>query len=390
MKKKFQRGNVLLISSSHFIHDVYTAFLAPMLPLIIAKLGISLSMAGLLDVVRKIPSLFNPFIGILADKVSLRFLVIFMPAVTAVTMSLLGIAPSYLVLLILLFVTGISTALYHVPAPVMVKQMAGDETGRGMSRFMLGGELARTAGPLIITSVIALGGLESSWKMMPLGIAATVILFFKLRKIEFTQPQRKADSLSRGKTFRKLLPFFITISGISLFRAMIKLSLTLYLPTYLTGKGNAVWIAGISLSVLQLSGAAGTYFAGTLSDKFGRKRMLLLVSLVNPVLMWLFISSNSIFTFPLLLLSGFFLFASGPVMLAMVQDTDTEHPAFVNGIYMTVNFGISSLIVLLIGVLGDTWGLEITYKICALVSFGAVPFVWMIKKKDNFPKLSHF
>jgi FSR family fosmidomycin resistance protein-like MFS transporter len=67
-------------------------------------------------------------------------------------------------------------------------------------------------------------------------------------------------------------------------------------------------------------------------------------------------------------------------MLAMVQDTDTEHPAFVNGIYMTVNFGISSLIVLLIGGLGDTWGLDVTYKVCAIAALGAVPFVMALKK----------
>ena len=60
MKKTFQTGKVITVSFGHLVHDTYSAFLAPMLPLLIAKLGISLSMAGLLDVTRKIPSLFTP------------------------------------------------------------------------------------------------------------------------------------------------------------------------------------------------------------------------------------------------------------------------------------------------------------------------------------------
>ena len=77
MDKKFQTGNVLTISFGHLMHDTYTAFLAPLLPLLISKLGLSLSMAGLLDVIRKIPSLFNPFIGLLADKICVKYIVIY-------------------------------------------------------------------------------------------------------------------------------------------------------------------------------------------------------------------------------------------------------------------------------------------------------------------------
>jgi FSR family fosmidomycin resistance protein-like MFS transporter len=42
----FEIGQVLTIVSGHFIHDVYTAFVAPLLPLIIEKLFISLTLAG--------------------------------------------------------------------------------------------------------------------------------------------------------------------------------------------------------------------------------------------------------------------------------------------------------------------------------------------------------
>src|SRR6056297_2955543 len=154
MKKKFQLGNIITISSAHLIHDVHSAFLAPILPLLIQKLGISLSLAGLLDVIRKLPSLLNPLIGIIADKVCVRYFIIVAPFITGTVMSLLGLAPTYAVLVIMLLVAGISSTLFHVPAPVMVKNIAGKRTGKGMSFYMLGGELARTLGPLIITTAV--------------------------------------------------------------------------------------------------------------------------------------------------------------------------------------------------------------------------------------------
>ncbi len=93
-KKKFQFGSVIIVSFAHLSHDVYSAFLAPILPLLISKLGISLSMAGLLDVVRKLPSLFNPLIGLMADRICVRYFIILAPAVTGISMSLLGMVPS--------------------------------------------------------------------------------------------------------------------------------------------------------------------------------------------------------------------------------------------------------------------------------------------------------
>ncbi|MCB9503725.1 MAG: MFS transporter [Deferribacteres bacterium] len=105
-------------------------------------------------------SLFNPFIGLLADKMCVKYIVIWTPGFTALFMSLVGLSPSYLILFILLFVSGISSTLFHVPAPVMIKHLSAEKTGAGMSYFMFGGELARTLGPLIITAAMSLWG----WK----------------------------------------------------------------------------------------------------------------------------------------------------------------------------------------------------------------------------------
>jgi len=220
----FEKGRVLTISAVHFVHDCYTAFLAPALPLIIEKLGMSYGMTGLLAVIQRIPSLFNPIIGIVAERPVMRYMVIFSPALTAVFMSLIGIAPGYTFLAILLFFSGISSTLWHIPTPVIVKQVSGSRVGKGMSYYMGGGELARTAGPMVILGVISWWGLEGMWRMMPLGIIASLVLWIQFRKARFIPPSspRKHQEGSYWKIFLRFSTAFVLTGGFTFFQAGMK------------------------------------------------------------------------------------------------------------------------------------------------------------------------
>jgi len=381
-QKKFQPGNVLTISIAHLVHDIYSSFLAPILPLLIEKLSLNLKYAGFLAVIQRLPSSLNPFIGIIADKIRMRYLIIITPSITTVTMSLLGIAPHYTILVVLSFVMGLSSAFFHVPAPVMIKRVAGNRTGKGMSFFMLGGEIARTIGPLIIIGAVSLWGLEGTYRLIPFGVLASFLLYLRIGKINISMDfEKQKKVIGLRQTFIPLLPVFFTIAGFTFFRAYMKSALTIFLPTYLIAKGETLWMAGIFLAILQAAGALGTVISGTISDRIGRKNTLIIVSVVSPFLMWLFISLEGIFVIPILILMGFFLISSQPVLMAFVQDIDSEHPAFLNGIYMSINFLINSLALIVTGALADWIGLEITYKIAAILSLFAIPFALRIKIK---------
>lgn len=73
---KQQKNLITTISVAHLVQDTYSAFLAPILPLLIEKLGMSLVMSAFLDIARKIPSLLNPFFGLLAERSDARYFVI--------------------------------------------------------------------------------------------------------------------------------------------------------------------------------------------------------------------------------------------------------------------------------------------------------------------------
>jgi len=384
---KFNTVKVASVSFAHHIHDIYTSFLAPVLPLLMEKFGITYTLAGLLNVIQRIPSLLNPFVGMVADKISVRYFIIFTPALTAIAMSLIGIAPTYIFAAILLLVSGVSSTLFHVPAPVMIKHVSGNKIGKGMSFYMVGGELARTIGPVTILGAISLWGFEGTYKLIPLGIVASGILFFKFKDVkikqDFSGKEMKNPVETYKSTLRRFLPVLITTTSIVLFRGGMKSALTLYLPTYIKEAGNTLWFAGISLSVLQLAGAAGTLLSGTISDKIGRKNLFIISAIGAPILMFLFMISSGIATIPLLILLGIFIFAPGPVMLAAVHDKETQNGAFINGVYMGMNFLINSLNVLAIGWLGDIIGLENTFKISIAWGLIVIPFVFRFKETNK-------
>jgi len=376
--KKFQFSRVFDISMGHFLHDVYSSFLNPLLPLFIDRFGLSYLLATSLSLYGRIPSLFNPFIGLLADKVRIRYFVILMPAVTAISMSLLGLSQNYWQLSILLFIMGWAAAFFHVPAPVLIRRVAGNQSGLGMSFYMVGGELARTVGPLFITSAVSWWGLEGSWRVMPVGILASIILFFRLRdlkKVDFKPKPKGGNAWDELIKNRKL---FIALTGYTFSRGMVRGVFITLLTTYVVFKGGDIWDGTYALMVIQFAGAVGTFLAGGLSDRIGRKKALMLIAVISPFLLLLFNYTEGYFNTIVLALIGLFIFGSNPILLALVQDIKSERPSFNNGVFMTISFAFGAIAALVVGGLADKTSLSAVYQFAPLFAAIAIPFTLMI------------
>lgn len=379
---RFQHGKIATISFGHFTHDVYTAFLSTMLPKIIQHLGISHGLAGILFFVQRLPNAFNFLIGIWATRIKSRYFVIISPAITGLGMSFLGMAPGYISLLLILLTVGISNTFFHVPSPVMIRKIAGDRVGLGMSYFMVGGELARTTGPLVIAAAVSTYGLEGTYRLAPFGILASVLLFVKLKDVDIQKeiPENRSNR-DFVNTFKTHARFFGMIIGFALFRALIKTALTNFLPTYMNPDGSeSIWVGGILLAIMQIAGVAGTFLTGAMSDKLDKRKLMIVLAILTPIVMFLF-TTNEIkwLNYPLLIILGFLVFAPGPVLLSVVQQRQSEHPEFINGVYMTINFLSASLAVLFIGFLSDLINMHNTYMVAATFGIGAIPFAWRIK-----------
>ena len=365
-EQPFETSQVITIISGHFVHDTFTAFVAPLLPLVIEKLSLTLTLAGALTAFMQLPAILNPFIGYLADKISLRYFVIFAPAATATLIGVMGLAPNYATLAFLFVLIGISVAAFHSPSPAMIARVSGSRVGFGMSLFMAAGELGRTVGPLVAVSGVAVWGLEGLYRLIVIGWASSGILLWRFRSISSGQYHRKSTSLKAA--LPKLRTFFLPISFIVLTRAFLTVSVTTYLPTFLNFEGTSIALAGISLSVLEAAGVVGALLSGTISDRFGRKPILMSAFVLSSIFMFVFLQVDGWLVMPVLVLLGFFSLSPQPVLLAMVQDQLPDHRATANGLYMSISFLLRSLVLVLVGMAGDAWGLRTTFTLSAVIS----------------------
>jgi FSR family fosmidomycin resistance protein-like MFS transporter len=377
--RAFHTGQILGLSISHFIHDVYSSFLAPLLPLLIEKLSMSLTQAGFLSTIMQIPALLNPYIGVLADRISVRYFIILAPAMTAVPMSLIGVAPSYAILLILLLITGISVSVFHVPSPVMIARLSGSKKGRGMSFFMTGGELARTVGPLVAVGAVSVFGLEGLYPIMVFGLMASVWLYFNFREVSVAADRH--CKLSVMESWRDIQYILLPLTAILLARGFMHASMAAFLPTFIQMETGNLWLAGTALTAFEATGVAGVLVAGSMSDRFGRRRILLISLLGAPISLFLFTLTGGWIRFITLLLIGFTLLSTTPVMLALVQEHAKNSPAAANGLFMMVSFMARSAIVVIVGFIADIIGLRAAFILSAFMGLLGIPFIFKLPRK---------
>lgn len=379
----FQPGKVLVFTFGHFTHDIFTSFLSPLLPLLIQKMGLSLTLAGTLAAFQQLPSLANPLFGILADKGKLCWLIILAPAISALCMSLIGLAPGFEIIALLLLFSGLTIAIWHTSTPAIAAKVSGRFVGRGMSIFMLGGSLAYTVGPLLAVAAVSWWGLEGIWRLFPLGICASALLYWQTRQLGGFESTAQKDGVAWSASWHVLKRIMLPMSGILITQGFMLAALTTYLPTYLTLQGASLWMAGGSLSILEGAATVGALATGTLSDRLGRRMVLFVAMLFGPLLMMGFLVAPGWLFAPALMAVGFFAESTSPVVMALVNDYSRDYPATANGLYFMINFITRSVIVILVGAACDHFGLQSTFWGCAFIGLLSIPFVWMLPGKDR-------
>ena len=382
---RFQTEPVVTLATAHGMHDTYFSFLPTMLPVLIEKFGLSNAEAGALAIFYQWPALIQPFVGYLADRANLRALVIVAPALSAAMVTLVGAVPGYGMVAFLLFIAGLSNSGFHAIVPAMIAHYSGRKVGRGMSIFMVGGELGFALGPLMVVPVIQAWGMQSLPLLMPLGLLASTFLFFRLRSAStWRMPVNPAASgLSLRAGFAAMRPVMLPLVGMFFINSFLYVHLSTYLTTFLTGEGSSLMLAGVSFSLFQLAGTLGTLVSGWMGDTFGRRAVLLFSGIATPLFVMLFLFAGGWWQIPALAGAGFASYCTAPTLMAMVQENFPTQRAMANGMYMMINFLVRSIVIILVGALADVFSLRLIFIASAFGAFLALPFIFMLPQPGS-------
>jgi FSR family fosmidomycin resistance protein-like MFS transporter len=209
------------------------------------------------------------------------------------------------------------------------------------------------------------------------GLIFSFLLFLRLRDEQF-RPGPEHPPLEWRKALKGMRAVMLPVAGLIFVRSFMMAALTVYLPTFLTEEGANLWLAGASLSILQGAGVAGAFLGGSLSDRLGRRVVLLASTLLVPLLMLVFLGWGGWIRFPLLIFLGFSLISMTPVIMALVQEQFPENRALANGLYMCLSFVIRSVVIILVGLLGDSLGLRRAFFIGALIMLSGIPLIILL------------
>lgn len=385
---------ILLMAATHFAVDGYSNIYAPLLPLLIPRLDLSLAAAGTLTMCFQIAASVSQLgFGHVADRWRPRALLLVGPVVCVTVLSTVGLASSAVVLGIVLVLGGLGGAAFHPPAAALVHRLAGDRQGFAMALHITGGSIGFSLGPLLFAPLIERMGLEWSPIVAVPGLAW---IWFCLTRVPVL-PETHVSAREGG--FRALRPYARNLAllyFIVVLRTLASLSFATFVPVMLTRRGASVSGAAGAISLYLFASSIGGFTGGPLADRFGAKRVIAL-SLVAAVPFLVAAPLLHGWAFLLVLAAGgFFLQSTLPVNVTFGQQLAPVSAATVSSLMMGFAWGTGGLAVPLVGMLADRVSIAPALMIMGLVPLAAaacaapLPPLGANPRTDRMPEATPF
>jgi FSR family fosmidomycin resistance protein-like MFS transporter len=382
-------ADVWLITLGHVFTHWYPGTFYLLLPLIGNELGLSYAQIGsILTAQFAFGALSNIPGGLLVDSVGRKGLLMGVSLFwIGIPYLLMGFSNAYWLLLACAALVGMGNNLWHPTAIPLLGNRYPDRRGLVMSLHSMGGNLGDAVAPLVAGALLAF----FSWRgvvimnVLPGMLMALVLLVYYARPQpgdELAPAQRAATSMTDMLRMVRTLLGNRTVTLLSVssaFRTMTQTALLTFLPVYLANQMgySAFWI-GACMFALQAAGFAAAPIAGHLSDKMGRRQIIMSSMLMTAVvLLFMALAGRSAAFVFFIALLGFFLFAIRAVMQAWLLDAT---PREMGGTSIGILFGTQAVGAaigpLIGGLIADRYGLLATFYFLAFTVVVANVFVF--------------
>lgn len=326
-------------------------------------------------------SVIQPVFGIISDRFRTGWFVPVGVLWTAVTMGLVGWSPNYATAVFLVGLAGLGTAAFHPRAMMAVYLVSGAKRGFGAAIFSTGGNLGFALGP-VIGSLLVLGvGLHATVSLIPVGLLLfLVILLYPGDFLRRENPKKSPTHLAAGASPAGI-PWagLIALCLIVTLRSWVYMSSITYLPLLFQSRGVQLASGSLILTVFLASGAIAGLYGGHLSDRAGRKIVIIGSSLLFPVLAAAMLMVHGNWLWVLAAASGAALLASFSVTIVMAQELLPDNLGLASGLILGLGFGTGGLGTAFSGFLADHIGLYQTFWVLALAPLLSIILVGFIR-----------
>jgi sugar phosphate permease len=370
--------DVWLIATGHVFTHWYPATFYLLLPLIGSELNLSYAQIGSILTCQFVAgAVFNVPGGILVDSVPRKGLLMAISlAWVGIPYLLMGFTDAYWLLLTCAGLIGVGNNLWHPTAIPLLGNLYPARRGLVISFHGMAGNVGDAVAPLAAGALLTL----LSWRGVVVVNVLPGLVMALLLLVYFGRPQPGEDRSAQhsataaaatvlrgfGALLRNRTVTMLSIG--SAFRAITQTSLLAFLPIFLSRELGypAVWI-GACMFALQACGFAAAPIAGHLSDRMGRRQVIVSsLAMTAVVLVFMAIAGRSAAFVFFVAILGFFLFAIRAVLQAWLLDAVPKQLA---GTSIGFMFGMQALGAavgpVVAGIIADRYGLSATFYFLA-------------------------
>jgi len=356
-----------LLALGHLVIDTNQGSLPAILPFLRTALDLSYAATATIVLTANVTSsLTQPLFGYLADRTARRWLLPLSVLLSSIGIALVGLAPSYGMVLVLVLISGFGVAAFHPEGYRTATRVAGDRKATGLSVFSTGGNIGISIGPPLITALIVGFGLPGSLGLLVPGVLVAGLLMVELPWLSAPPaPRVKRTAVSAPRTMVGAMMLLILVVTL---RSWTQLGLTTFVPFYyLDVLGGDPRMIGTLLFVFLGAGALGTLVAGPIADRIGMRRYVVSVFLLATPIAIAFLLARGLLIFILLGALGFVLVSTFTVSVVLGQAYMPRNPGMASGLIVGFAIGAGGLGVTVLGWVADHVGLQSALWISALM-----------------------
>ena len=365
------------IAFGHFSIDVLSSSIALILTVLSAKFELSISQIGLAAMIYTFAgSLTQPFFGILADYMRGRWLGAISVAWTALFYGLAAFMPNYPLLVTCLTIGALGSGLFHPVGMINAAAAGGPYPATATSIFFLLGQSGLALGPIVAGFVLQSMNIEVGMPLMALGaLPAVLVMAVYLSSPMMVASKGKAPALStptgQSNVARRALWVGIAFMLVITLRVTTSQSLVTLLPKYFADLGYQPALYGSMIGIFSLGGAIGTFIGGYLGDRYSRRNLLFVATLLSVPFSYGLLHTTGWLFWPLAFLAGALLNVPHSVLVVMAQEFLPKRQGMMGGAALGFTFASGAVMAWIASWFADLVGLAPVLSILAFVPIGA-------------------
>lgn len=377
-----EKLTLVALCAGHFVNDSYSSIIFPLLPLLKAKLGLSTAQVFWLAPLYAISSsLMQPVYGFISDRYARRFFAVFGPAITGLFVSMVGLAPSYGILILILMGGGFGIGSFHPQAAAMATSAATERKRMALALFSAMGTMGFAVGPIGIALLIDRFGLGKTYYVVVLGF---LISGFMYRVCPPLAEPRKSREVGRQlvsalqPVWKPLLFLYL----ITVIRSAMQITSNNYLPFYLAERGYGLTETGSVMTVFLLLGGIGGLAGGLMAERVSGRAVTLFSGILSgPLLIGAFLTTGPL-SIALLALGGFMLLSTLPVNVSMAQELAPGQTSTVSALMMGAAWGLGALAPPLLDNLVPAYGFRTVLVFASAMTMLSAIFAYMLPREE--------